>query len=365
MKRREFARNAALGLLAVHTFPVCAWTENNSISFTNNLKVPLGMCNHSLRSLKLNAHQLIQYAIEQKLDSILLNTFQPFTSLETDYLIDLGKLAKENQVSIYIGVGSISEMASAFSKEYDNAEILLKEGIRVASLVGSPIVGCRIGNIGDRFTDGGIEAHIESVIKVMKKMGPLAQDARVKFAFENHAGDLRSTELLELINETGTTICGAIYDPANALWAMEDPMEALKILGSNIICTSIRDVSVWETENGATFQCMAIGEGLINYQLYSKTMSELCPGVPLHIETISNSQIEIPYLTPEFWKGFSNLSAKNLMPFLKLVRKGKPLSIIEPVTGKELKAFDKEMQKSELLKSIRYLKETCEVGIKV
>ena len=65
----------------------------------------MGLCNHSLRSLKLNARQLIEYAIEQKLDSVLLNTLQPFETLDTSHLSGLSKMAKANDVTYLCGSG--------------------------------------------------------------------------------------------------------------------------------------------------------------------------------------------------------------------------------------------------------------------
>lgn len=364
MQHREFLKTIALGAFAIGSFPTFSSAGILNNSQFQSSKIPLGLCNHSLRSMRLNARQLIEYAIDQKLDSVLLNTFQPFESLETWHLSRLRKVAKKNDISIYIGVGSISENSTKFSDKYGNAEELLIEGIRVASAVGSPTVGCRIGAIGDRYLDGGIEAHIESVIKVMKSVRIHALDAGIKFAFENHMGDLRSDELLGLIEETGTDICGALFDPANAVWAMEDPMQPLKVLGKNIICTSVRDVIVWETEEGAAFQGMAIGEGMLDYRLFSKTMAESCPGVPLHVETISNSARPIPFLKPEFWKGFPNLTASGIIDFLKLVKKGKPQEIVNPPINKDRRAFDTNLQQSELLKSLEYLRKNCNAGLK-
>jgi len=364
MKRRDFTRITGFGLMAMQSFPVFASIELLKNEPSQSAKIPLGLCNHSLRGMNLNAQLLTEYAIKQKLDSILLNTLQPLDSLEPEYLSRISKMAKNNDVSMYIGAGSISEKSSKFSNQYGNAEELLMKGIRVASAVGSPIVGCRIGAIEDRYLDGGIGAHMEAVIKVMKSLRPVALDAGIKFAFENHAGDLRSTELLALINETGTDICGALYDPANALWAMEDPMEALKILGSTIICTSVRDVAVWETDKGATFQGMAIGEGMLDYILFSKILAELCPGVPLHVETISNSARPVPFLKSEFWEGFPKLSAAEIIGFLNMARIGKPVEFLNPPIGMNQKDFDIELQQSELLKSFDYLRRNCNSGLK-
>lgn len=364
MRRRNFTKMAGMGALTMLSFPAFTASDLFGKEQSSTSKIPLGLCNHSLRSMQLNAQQLLEYAIDQRLDSILLNTFQPFESLDATYLANLSKIAKSNDVSIYIGAGSISEKSKSFTDKYGNAGTLLKEGIRVATALGSPIVGVRIGSIDDRYWNGGIEAHIEAVIKVMKSLRPAALGARIKFAFENHAGDLRSTELLALIHETGTDICGALFDPANALWALEDPMEALKTLGSTIVCTSVRDLAVWETDEGATFQGMAVGEGMLDFPRYAKTMVDLCPGVPLHVETISNSARPIPFLKPEFWKGFPNLSAAVIIDFLNLAKKGKPQEIKNPPAGINQKNFDIELQQSELLKSFDYLRRNCNAGLK-
>jgi len=364
MRRRDFTKIAGLGVLAMRSFPTFASIELLKNKPFESAKIPLGLCNHSLRSMSLNAQQLIEFAITHKLDSVLLNTFQPFENLDATYLSHLGKIAKTNGISIYVGAGSISEKSKVFSDKYGNAVTLLKEGIRVSTTVGSPIVGIRIGAIEDRYMDGGIQAHIEAVIKVMKSLRTEALDAGIKFAFENHAGDLRSKELLALIHETGTDICGALFDPANAVWAMEDPMDALRILGSTIVCTSVRDITVWDTNEGATFQGMAIGEGMLDYNLYVQKMTELSPGVPLHIETISNSARPVPFLKPEFWKGFPNLTAAEIIGFLNMARKGKPIEIVKSPQGKSQKDFDIELQQSELLKSCEYLRRNCNAGLK-
>jgi len=234
----------------------------------------------------------------------------------------------------------------------------------VASEVGSPIVGCRIGDFNDRYTDGGIEAHVEAVVKAMKSMRTRIIDSGLKFAFENHAGDLRTDELLMLINETGNDICGALFDPANAVWAMEDPMKALNNLGSAIICTSIRDIMVWESEEGAVFQGMAIGEGMLDYTLYAETLARRAPGVPLHVETISNSARPVPFLKAEFWKGFPKLKAEGIIDFLNLAKKGNPLEIVKPNTGIAQTDFDISQQQEELLKSLDYLRKYCNAGLK-
>ena len=102
----------------------------------------------------------------------------------------------------------------------------------------------------------------------------------------------------------------------------------------------------------------------MDFKSYARFLSENSPGVPIHIETISNSPRAIPYLTPEYWEGWSDLQATGMVDFLKLVRKGAPLEVAKAPDGSDKKAFDVENQINEFLKSARYLREECGVGLK-
>jgi len=241
-------------------------------------------------------------------------------------------------------------------------EKLIQVGIEVATAVGSPVVGVRIGNIEDRFSEGGIEARIEESIQVLNATRDLALDAGVKFAFENHAGDLRSEELLGLIEAVGTDVCGVLLDSGNAVWAMEDPMKQVQMLGEFTVCSSIRDSMVWPSEQGATYQWTALGEGLMDVPAYVRTLADVCPDSPILVETISNSQRSIPFLTEEHMEAYPNLKAEGLTAFLKLLRRGHPLPVDEAPAGEDPKKFDQNHQRYECEKSIAYLRNVCGVG---
>jgi sugar phosphate isomerase/epimerase len=183
-----------------------------------------------------------------------------------------------------------------------------------------------------------------------------AQDAGVKFAFENHAGDTRSEEILDLIEAVGADVCGVMLDPGNAVWAMEDPIEHLLTLAPHVLCTSIRDYMLWESEEGATFQWTAIGEGMMNAATYVRLFREKCPGVPFFVETISNSQRPIPFLSSDFWDGYPNLPATELASFIALCRRGHAIEIATPPAGADARKFERQQQRAEFEKSIAYLR---------
>jgi sugar phosphate isomerase/epimerase len=174
---------------------------------------------------------------------------------------------------------------------------------------------------------------------------------------ENHAGDMRSEEVLEIVETVGTDICGVMLDPGNAVWAMEDPMHQIEKLGKHVLCTSIRDYRIWESENGATLSWTAIGEGAMDFVKYTEMMSELCPGVPLQIETISNLRLEIPFLTDKFWESYPDLKAYHLQEFFAMLRDEDAVEI--PINSELKDAAAQKSQEQELIKSIGYLRENC------
>jgi sugar phosphate isomerase/epimerase len=355
--RREFMRMAVESSLAL------AAAKTTYARSADTSRVPLGLDGHSLRGMRWKAPQLIDYAAEQKLDAVLLNSLNYFESLDPAYLKALRETAQARDMRIYVGAGGISKNSVTFSDKYGDAETLLAQGIRVAQAVDSPVINVRIGKIDDRYTEGGIEARVAEAVKVLKALRSRARDAGIRFGFENHAGDLRSEELLALIEQIGTDICGVMLDPGNALWAMEDPMKQIAMLGKHVVCTSVRDYMVWPTEEGATFQWTALGEGLMDVPGFTRHMAKLCPGVPLFVESISNSPRPIPFLSDALWEGYPKLHAADIVDFLRLCRRGRPMEVVKPTPGVGAKTFEQQHQRTEFEKSIAYLRRHCDAGI--
>ena len=72
----------------------------------------------------------------------------------------------------------------------------------------------------------------------------------------------------------------------NAVWTLEDPLANLETLAPYVLTTSLRDSAIWESENGATVQWTAMGDGTLDLKAYFQRFAELCPHAPVHIETI-------------------------------------------------------------------------------
>lgn len=360
LSRRKFLKTAAL-------ITGCMEATDTLLARAPDLSsIPLGLCNHSLRAMNWQATQFIKYAAKLKLDTVLLNSLNSFENLEPAHLKSLKRKADAHGIRFYTGAGSISRGSLRYSDKYGRTpEEILQTGLRVAKTVGSPMVVVRIGSIDDRYTDGGIEARMEESIKVLKASRSRIEDSGIKIGFENHAADMRSEELLDLIKAVGTDICGVMLDPGNAVWAMEDPMKQVQLLGKYTVCASLRDYQVWPSEDGPTFQWTALGDGLMDVPVYAGYLAKLCPGVPIHVETISNEHRPIPFLTEKHMKAYPNLKAEGLTDFLKLMRRGRPIPIVKPAEGEEPKAFERNHQRFEFEQSISYLRDVCGVGKRV
>ena len=189
-----------------------------------------------------------------------------------------------------------------------------------------------------------------------------ALKAGLKIAIENHGGDLHSWECRQLIEAAGTDFVGCNFDSGNAAWTLEDPMDALETLGPVTICSSLRDNMVWATPEGAAVQWTAAGDGLIDWKALAARWAQLCPQVPIMIETISGAQRAFPYKQPDFWKHYDRRPEK-LAKFEALAARGRPLTAFKAPAGTEGKTVTQEFQKAEIAKSIAYLRREIGLGL--
>ena len=358
VSRRGFLQAAAASALAA---PLAFGAEPEKKSPG---RIKLGLDNFAVRAMNWKAPQLIEYAASLKLDSLFISDLDAFESLEPAHLKEIRARAADAGMQIHVGTWSICPTSTTFKDKWGNAEEHLALGIRTAQALGSPVIRVILGNGGDRLTPGGIQARIQDTIRVCKANRSRALDAGVKVAVENHAGDMRSRELVGLIEEAGTDYVGANMDSGNAVWTLEDPLQTLEILAPYVATTSLRDSAIWQSEKGATVQWTAMGDGTTDLKTYFAKFAQLCPNIPVHIETISGFNREFPYLTADFWKSYPEMKASEFAPFMALARKGTPRPTFNPPANQDRKVAEQEYQKREVERSIRYCKETLGLGEK-
>ena len=276
MDRRGFLSSlAALG--AAHLA-----APAGAAGFAEHGKIRLGFDNFSVRAFNWKAPQLIEYASSLNVDTLLLSDLDVYESVEEDYLKKVRLQAEEAGIELQAGTSSICPTSQAYDeKKWGKAEDHARLLIRTAKRLGSSVARCYLGSGRDREGDGGIDRHIQQMVQVLKAVQGEAEDAGVKIAVENHAGDMQAWELVGLIQAAGESFVGATMDPGNAVWALEDPMVNLELLGPYAVTTGIRDTAVWETQRGATTMWANMGGGVVDWQAYVKRYRELSRARPL------------------------------------------------------------------------------------
>ena len=357
--RRSLLQSAALLTPALFTSSVSAQPAAPPVP-----RMPLGFDNFSIRALGWKAGELLDYAAAQKVDCILLSDLDVYDSHGDAYLKDLGKKSHDLGITLYAGTGGVCPSAHRFSTKWGNADEHLALALRVAKAVGSPVLRCYQGFAEDRKSPGGIPARQQDTVKVCQAAKSRALDAGVKIAIENHAGDMQSWELRELVEACGKDFVGVTIDPGNATWTLEDPMLNLEVLAPYVLCSGMRDSMVWDDESGAQVQWTAIGEGLVEMKAYAERYAKLCPGAPFILEIISGFAKPFPWRKPDFWEAYPRVRAGEFARFLNLSKTGKPIPSWQPLPGEDRKKAEPAYQKAELERSLSYCRATLGMGMK-
>jgi sugar phosphate isomerase/epimerase len=328
------------------------------------MKLKLGFDNYSIRALGWKAPRLLDYAASLKLDAILLSDPDVFERQDERHLKEVKRRADDAGLEIHSGMLSVCPSSVLFDPRRGTAEQQLKQTIRIAAALGSPVARCVLGKVDDRRSKGGIEARIVETVKVLKRVRGIAVDCGVQVAVENHAGDMQAAELATLIEAAGADFVGATMDSGNATWALEDPLDNLEVLGPYALTTGIRDSALWPTRDGAMLQWTAMGEGVVDWKRYFRRFAELCPNTPVQLEIISGRPIPIPYFENDFWEAYPNVRPREFARFLKLGRDGAPRRPFRVASGATGKHAEGRYQKEQLERSVRFCREGLGLGLK-
>lgn len=327
--------------------------------------IKLGFDNFAVRAMNWNARQLVDHAVALGCDSVFITDFGPFGGRFDDASLgEVRRHAADRGVDIVLGSWSVCPTSTTFKPDHGTAAEHLALGIRMAKALGSPAFRVILGNQADRLTPGGIDARITDMVKVLEAARPLAADAGVKIAVENHAGDMQSRELLRLVEEAGPDVVGVNFDSGNACWALEDPLDALRRLAPHVVTTSLRDAMLWRTDDGVAVQWTAMGEGCLDLPAFFEHFATHCPNVTVHIETISGFAKTFPSGDRELWKAFPEARAADYAAWLALAARGRPLEPFRPDPNRPREECDRDYQLAELARSITHCRSRLGLGLR-
>ena len=190
-------------------------------------RFPLGYNTYSIRALRWHDLQLIDYAGSLKLDAIFLqDSIDPGINDPAHWKAVKDAAAR---AGLWLGTGG-SAVLPRDESDFDHSVKLLRDGIKRAVGMGSPLVRMLLAGDRDHLPPGPPAKHIETMIKVLRVVRSEAMDAGVKFAIENHK-DLLCWETRQVIDGAGKEFVGSYLDTGNPVFVMEDPMETVETLG--------------------------------------------------------------------------------------------------------------------------------------
>ena len=286
----------------------------------------LGIDLLSIRSQGWSPFEYLDYCARWKARVVHFSEIRFLGGLEPDHLKKVRAHAERLGIELEIGMRSICPGSKYFDAAQGPAEQQLFRMIDAARDVGSPIVRAFLGMSDDRKAPGGIEGHIEATARVLRAARSRVQDAGLKIAIENHAGDMQGRELKALIEEAGKDFVGACIDAGNPVWVLEDPHRTLEVLHPYVLTSHLRDSAVWRVPEGIAVRWVRMGEGNVAIDQWVKKYLQLCPGKALSLEIIVTPQPRLfRIFDPAFWDGYRNVPAWEFSRFLAIAERGKPL----------------------------------------
>lgn len=325
----------------------------------------LGIDSYSLRALRWQALQLIDYSASLGANTLQISNLAEYESLDATHLARVKQAAADKGITLDSGIGCICRTTRGWNPREGDPVSYLSKGLRVAHAIGARAMRCYIGNNQDRTGKLPLAAHLEDTLKSLREVRSLAQDLNVKIAIENH-GDLTARETRLLIEEAGRDFVAVCLDTGNPMWVLEDPLLTVEVLAPYIASTHLRDSALFEHPRGAAFQWVASGDGSVNLAAVIRKLREVAPHAPLQLEIITGRPPQpLPYLDEAHWRPYRALPAPDFARFVSLAKRGQPYSgpmIIAdgmPAEGKpaEYDAALRAQQRFDLERSFRWTRE--------
>lgn len=362
MHRRRFLQTSAFLAQTAAAQPPAPGNVGNGIR--------LGFDTYSLRAFGWKDIQLLDFAAALKVDTIQFSDSDHYTSLDPAHLGEVKSYAQRLGIQIDAGIGCICPLAKGWKPAAGPPEAQMAAGLGIAKAVGARAMRCVMASPADRRSEVPIEQLMEATIRVFRSVRSKAQDLNVKIAIENH-GDMTARETRTVIEESGRDFVGSCLDTGNPMSVMEDPMQTLEILGPYALTTHIRDTVVFETPQGASFQWVGFGDGMVDWTAFIALYQKLCPQSLLQLENITGRPPQpLPYYDKDWWKFFPKMPAADFARFQAMAHRGHPYMgtmIVEDAPGKWPEPYTealKEQQRFDLTRGIRYAQQQLGIGLR-
>jgi sugar phosphate isomerase/epimerase len=161
-----------------------------------------------------------------------------------------------------------------------------------------------------RFVDES-NAAIDRALPIVDKHG-------IPLALENHK-DWTVQEMAAMLRARNHPLLGVCLDTGNNISLLDDPMEVVETLAPFALSTHIKDMGMETFGQGFLLSEVVFGEGMLDLKKMIATIRSARPNTRFTLEMITRNPLEVPCLTPKYWKTFPERSGRYLATTLSLV----------------------------------------------
>jgi 3-oxoisoapionate decarboxylase len=328
--------------------------------------MPLGINTYCLRALRWDDRKLLEYAAGLRMDAIFLQDSLDPKAQDPAHWAEVKRIAADLGLHLETGGGGVfPRTPEAFGASVEN----IRRNIVRAKAMGSPIMRAVIASDRASLPPGPVEGHIDTMIRLLKKVRSQAMDAGLKIAIEVHK-DLQAWELKGLVEAAGPEFVGVYMDTGNPVFVLEHPMTTLETLAPYVLTLHLRDSVVYEHKRGVAVQWVPLGEGNVDFREIVAKAREVCPNVHVYVKPITGRPPQVlAYLDPAFWQSYPKARAADLARFLALAKSGAPYEghvVIEDLQGRPIPphflAAIQYQQREHMERSVEYAKKTLGLG---
>ncbi|GHU63352.1 xylose isomerase [Clostridia bacterium] len=150
----------------------------------------------------------------------------------------------------------------------------VKKLIPRAPLIGADVM--RVTGSSLMFRHENHKEQLERLAKQFREMMPIANDAGVKLAVENHI-DFTSDEILQLLEMVDDPNFGVNFDTGNFLRLLDDPVAGMEKLAPYVLATHCKDLVPDPTYNPRDwffFAGVPVGQGWVDNQKLAELLAK-------------------------------------------------------------------------------------------
>jgi len=191
--------------------------------------------------------------------------------------------------------GIFKHPLSKLNELEEELKLELPRTIEIAKALNAPLIIV----FGFKREQGEPESHYNLAVDFLRRAASIAERAGVKIAVENEPGFWcdTGTNTRKIIEDVGSPVLGANWDPANAYGTAETPYPD----GYQAIRDKIFNVHAKDTRQGSLVRCVPIGDGVLDWegQIRSIVQDKIVPHVTIETHChplIENSQRNVETL---------------------------------------------------------------------